>query len=142
MGVCVFNLFYPLPLFFIVEVGVSHVSSMFKEADKMSADNTSDAMKDPKNKFSWRKLRGKNPAAGAPGMPGASKGASGESMTTVPMTSFNGVEKRRSHRNEKLLDAVFEGPHKDYMALFDIAGADQHPHYWHIPVRQILICIH
>ncbi|KAF2152474.1 hypothetical protein K461DRAFT_294135 [Myriangium duriaei CBS 260.36] len=100
------------------EVGVAN--SMFKEADKASADSPPDGgLKGDKNaKFSWRKLRGKGSVSGVPGMAGNLKGGSGDgiSMVTVPMTSFSGVEKKTVQRREALRDAVFEGPHRDYMA--------------------------
>ncbi|GAM85705.1 hypothetical protein ANO11243_037130 [Dothideomycetidae sp. 11243] len=103
------------------EVGVSHANSMFKEADKASAESPPDGqMRDPKNaaKFSWRKLRGKGSVSGVTGIGVVPKGSSGDStsMFTVPMTSFSGVEKKSNARRDALRDAVFEGPHKEYMA--------------------------
>ena len=98
------------------EVGVAN--SMFKEADRASADSPPDGMKGSKDKFSWRKLRGKGSVSGVPGITSGPKGSGGDgtSMFTVPMTSFSGVEKKTTQRREALRDAIFEGPHKDYMA--------------------------
>ncbi|PNS20736.1 hypothetical protein CAC42_2981 [Sphaceloma murrayae] len=101
------------------EVGVNASGALFKDADK-NADSPPDGIKDSKStgKFSWRKFRGKNSVSSSAGLTNPVKGATVESTTmpTVPMTSFSGVEKRTAHRREALRDAVFEGPHKDYMA--------------------------
>lgn len=98
------------------EVGVGNATTMFKDADRGGMDGAMDS-KDSKNaaKFSWRKLRGKPSVSGVTNAPG---GGSGDTctMSTVPMTSFNGVEKRTGHRRDALRDATFEGPHKEYMA--------------------------
>ncbi|PSK46375.1 hypothetical protein B9Z65_5343 [Elsinoe australis] len=102
------------------EVGVSASGALFKDADKASADSPPDGMKESKSsgKFSWRKLRGKGSVSSSAGLTNPAKTGTSESTTmqTVPMTSFAGVEKRTAHRHEALRDAVFEGPHKDYMA--------------------------
>ncbi|KAF2227872.1 hypothetical protein BDZ85DRAFT_8789 [Elsinoe ampelina] len=102
------------------EVGVNNANDLFKAADKGGVDSPPDGMKESKNsgKFSWRKLRGKPSVSSTQGATNPAKTGSTESATmqTVPMTSFVGVEKRTAHRREALRDALFEGPHKDYMA--------------------------
>ncbi|KAF4547473.1 Hypothetical protein D9617_42g090600 [Elsinoe fawcettii] len=102
------------------EVGVNNAGDLFKAADKANMDSPPDGMKESKNsgKFSWRKLRGKPSVSSTSAGTNPNKSGTTEntSMQTVPMTSFTGVEKRTAHRREALRDAVFEGPHKDYMA--------------------------
>ena len=114
------------------EVGVQGIGTLFKEAERGALDSPTDGApaKDiggPKTNSgksyltSWRKLRGKNSVAGTSSITSSTiSGRSGEresnNMSTVPMTTFSGVEKRTAHRREALRDAVFEGPHKEYMA--------------------------
>ena len=108
------------------EVGVTGVGSMFKEADKGESP-TENGGKEAGSKgafksslSSWRKLRGKNSAAAPTSISSGATNKPGErisdTMASVPMTSFAGVEKRTGHRRDALRDAIFEGPHKDYMA--------------------------
>jgi len=101
------------------EVGANNAISSFKESDKASstgetATETTSASKDSaKGKgFSWRKLRGKASSISGP------TGGGGEMVTmqTVPMTSFNGLEKKFNHRKQALSEAIFSGVHGNYMA--------------------------
>lgn len=110
------------------EVGVQGVGSMFRDAAP-STESPQDSSKDgpPKTHSgklhlsSWRKLRGKNSIVGTASLAGGSlsnKNGDKEShsMSSVPMTSYAGVEKRGNHKKDAIKDSQFDGPHKEYMA--------------------------
>jgi len=104
------------------EVGVN---GAIKEADKGESP-TENGSKDAAGAkgtsksylSSWKKLRGKTSVSTPTVISPTNKPGerTSDNMASVPMTSFAGVEKRTGHRREALRDAIFEGPHKDYMA--------------------------
>lgn len=113
------------------EVGIQSMGTLLKDAATTNESSavSPEFVKDGQHKTnsgksylsSWRKLRGKNSVSGVAaggvggGGPGAKDGP-GMIMSSVPMTSFAGVQKRSIPTNKReIKDLTLDGPLKDYM---------------------------